>query len=156
MPVSQDNTEKCIYLCGNSLGLQPKRTQTRIQQYLSTWQTQGVQGHFKPLEASPLPTWLDADDRAAQLIAPIVGASVFEVAVMQTLTANLHLLMSAFYKPDINGRHKIILESKAFPSDHVRFHLSISPHDPFFLLNSPNSSQSKPNSAITIYPPPPQ
>jgi kynureninase len=78
-----------------------------------------VQGHFKPLEESPLPTWLDADERAAQLIAPVVGASEAEVAVMQTLTANLHLLMSAFYRPDINGKHKIMLESKAFPSDHV-------------------------------------
>ena len=48
-----------------------------------------------------------------------MGAKVEEVAVMQTLTANLHLLMAAFYKPDINGRHKVILESKAFPSDHV-------------------------------------
>ena len=38
---------------------------------------------------------------------------------METLTANLHLLMAAFYKPDINGRHKIIIEGKAFPSDHV-------------------------------------
>lgn len=114
-----DATTQCVYLCGNSLGLQPKRTQTRINQYLSTWATQGVQGHFKPLEESPLPTWLDADERAAQLITPIVGASEAEVAVMQTLTANLHLLMSAFYRPDIHGRHKIILESKAFPSDHV-------------------------------------
>lgn len=52
-------------------------------------------------------------------MAPIVGADEAEVAVMQTLTANLHFLMSAFYRPDINGRHKIILESKAFPSDHV-------------------------------------
>lgn len=114
-----DSNDKCVYLCGNSLGLQPKRTQTRLNQYLATWATQGVQGHFKPLEESPLPTWLDADERAAQLIAPIVGASEAEVAVMQTLTANLHLLMSAFYRPDINGKHKIILESKAFPSDHV-------------------------------------
>lgn len=39
---------------------------------------------------------------------------------METLTANLHFLMSAFYQPKINGRHKIIIESKAFPSDHVR------------------------------------
>jgi kynureninase len=53
------------------------------------------------------------------MMAPIVGAEESEIAVMQTLTVNLHLLMSAFYKPDINGRHKIILESKAFPSDHV-------------------------------------
>lgn len=56
------------------------------------------------------------------MIAPIVGAQVSEVAVMETLTANLHLLMSAFYKPDITGRHKIIIESKAFPSDHVSQH----------------------------------
>lgn len=54
-------------------------------------------------------------------MAPVVGAEEAEVVVMQTLTANLHLLMSAFYRPNINGtgRHKIILESKAFPSDHV-------------------------------------
>jgi kynureninase len=99
--------------------VQPKRTATRIQQYLATWATQGVQGHFKPIEDSPLPTWLDADHRAAQMMAPIVGAKETEVAVMQTLTANLHILMSAFYRPNPNGRHKIILESKAFPSDHV-------------------------------------
>lgn len=111
--------EKAIYLVGNSLGLQPKRTAERIQQYLATWRTQGVQGHFKPLDDSPLPTWLDVDARAAEMIAPIVGGKVSEVAVMQTLTANLHFLMAAFYKPDIQGRHKIILESKAFPSDHV-------------------------------------
>jgi kynureninase len=52
-------------------------------------------------------------------MAPIVGAQPSEVAVMETLTANLHLLMSAFYRPISTGRHKIILESKAFPSDHV-------------------------------------
>ena len=128
-PAQDDDNDKtkCVYLCGNSLGLQPRRTATRINQYLSTWATQGVQGHFKPLDNSPLPTWLDADARAADLIAPIVGASPAEVAVMQTLTANLHLLMSAFYHPDPKGRHKIILESKAFPSDHV-----MQPPDKFF------------------------
>ena len=120
-------SEPCTYLCGNSLGLQPRRTATRLRQYLDTWATQGVQGHFKPLDGSPLPTWLDADARAASLMAPVVGARPDEVAVMQTLTANLHLLMSAFYKPDPNGRHKIILESKAFPSDHVRLSLPAGP-----------------------------
>ena len=99
--------------------MQPKRTAARINQYLSTWATQAVQGHFKTLDESPLPTWLNADARAAKMMAPIVGAEQSEVAVMQTLTANLHILMSAFYHPDPNGRHKIILESKAFPSDHV-------------------------------------
>ncbi|OLN82737.1 Kynureninase 2 [Colletotrichum chlorophyti] len=120
--------EKCVYLCGNSLGLQPKRIAARIQQYLSTWATQGVQGHFKPLDDSPLPTWLDVDSRAAKMMAPIVGADESEVAVMQTLTANLHLLMSAFYKPQKDGRHKIILESKAFPSDHFVVETQIRHH----------------------------
>jgi kynureninase len=54
-------------------------------------------------------------------MASIVGAQPSEVAVMETLTANLHFLMSAFYRPVSTGRHKIILESKAFPSDHVSY-----------------------------------
>ncbi|KAI0424270.1 kynureninase 1 [Xylaria sp. FL1042] len=137
-----DATTPCTYLCGNSLGVQPKRTATRIQQYLATWAMQGVQGHFKPLEDSPLPTWLDADHRAAKMMAPIVGAEETEVAVMQTLTANLHLLMSAFYRPNPNGRHKIILESKAFPSDHfavlsqIRHH-GLSPETSMVTIESP-------------------
>lgn len=122
--MSHDENDPCVYLCGNSLGLQPRLTSVRIQQYLKTWSTQGVFGHFKPLQDSPLPTWLHVDDRAAESIAPIVGAQASEVAVMETLTANLHFLMSAFYTPDINGRHKIILESKAFPSDHVGYPFS--------------------------------
>ncbi|KAK3368154.1 kynureninase 1 [Podospora didyma] len=139
--------KECVYLCGNSLGLQPKRTPARIGQYLATWATQGVQGHFKPLEDSPLPTWLDADAKAAQLMAPIVGAAESEVAVMQTLTANLHLLMSAFYHPDINGRHKIILESRAFPSDHFAVetqlrHHGLSPDTSMVTVKSPFSEDN--------------
>ncbi|KAF7921141.1 uncharacterized protein EAE98_008567 [Botrytis deweyae] len=121
--------DPCVYLCGNSLGLQPRTTSTRIEQYLKTWATQGVFGHFKPLSDSPLPTWLHVDSSASENIAPIVGAEPSEVNVMQTLTANLHLLMSAFYNPDINGRHKIILESKAFPSDHYAVESQIRHHN---------------------------
>ncbi|KAF5243435.1 hypothetical protein FAUST_2791 [Fusarium austroamericanum] len=141
---SADSNDKAIYLVGNSLGLQPKRTAERIQQYLATWRTQGVQGHFKTLGDSPLPTWLDVDARAAEMIAPIVGGKVSEVAVMQTLTANLHFLMAAFYKPDIKGRHKIILERKAFPSDHyavetqIRHH-GLCPGDSMITLEPPNN-----------------
>ncbi|APA08275.1 hypothetical protein sscle_03g030450 [Sclerotinia sclerotiorum 1980 UF-70] len=121
--------DPCVYLCGNSLGLQPRITSTRIEQHLKTWATQGVFGHFKPLSDSPLPTWLHIDSSASGNIAPIVGAEPSEVNVMQTLTANLHLIMSAFYKPDVNGRHKIILESKAFPSDHYAVESQIRHHN---------------------------
>ncbi|KAH6684143.1 pyridoxal phosphate-dependent transferase [Halenospora varia] len=134
-----------VYLCGNSLGAQPRVVSERLQQHLTTWSTQGVFGHFKPLSDSPLPTWLDADTKASESIAPIVGAQPSEVAIMETLTANLHLLMCSFYKPDINGRHKIILESKAFPSDHFvvesqLLHHGLDPSTSMVSISSPSPS----------------
>ncbi|KAF6725105.1 Kynureninase [Oryzias melastigma] len=50
-------------------------------------------------------------------MAKIVGAKPSEVALMNGLTVNLHLLMLSFYKPT-TSRHKILLEARAFPSDH--------------------------------------
>ncbi|KAG9245308.1 kynureninase [Calycina marina] len=142
-----DDESSSIYLCGNSLGLQPRLTSVRLQQYLTTWQTQGVYGHFKPLNQSPLPVWLHADEEAARRIAPIVGAPVSEVAVMETLTANLHFLIAAFYRPDISGRHKIILESKAFPSDHYVvesqiYHHNLSPATSMITIDPATSSEA--------------
>ena len=45
-----------------------------------------------------------------------MGALPSEIAVMNSLTANLHFMMSAFYKPTAD-RFKIMTEKKAFPSD---------------------------------------
>jgi kynureninase len=111
----------CIYICGNSLGVQPRSTQRYIEQYLRTWATKGVTGHFVPHEDELLPPFVDVDSAASKLMAPIVGASQKEVAVMGTLTANLHFLMASFYQPT-SEKYKIILEGKAFPSDHVCGH----------------------------------
>jgi kynureninase len=47
--------------------------------------------------------------------ARVVGALPDEVAVMNSLTANLHFLMIPFYRPNAK-RFKILMEAKAFPS----------------------------------------
>ena len=117
-PNPEDDPTSSIYLCGNSLGLQPRRTKDRISAFLTAWSTKGVTGHFKNHSDSPLPPFVDVDDYAAKLMAPIVGAREDEVAVMGTLTSNLHLLMASFYRPT-KKKYKIILEGKSFPSDHV-------------------------------------
>jgi kynureninase len=122
--ISGHSAKKCIYLCGNSLGLQPRSTRKYVEYYLRTWATKGVTGHFVPHDDQLLPPFVDVDEAGAKLMAPIVGALKSEVAVMGTLTANLHLLMASFYRPT-RERYKIIIEGKAFPSDHVRFLESI-------------------------------
>jgi len=42
----QKSGEPYIYLCGNSLGLQPKSTEAAIKQELTDWKNLGVEGHF--------------------------------------------------------------------------------------------------------------
>ncbi|EEH04472.1 kynureninase [Histoplasma capsulatum G186AR] len=119
---------RCTYLCGNSLGLQPKSTRTYVDRFLQTWATKGVLGHFTPHEDELTAPFVDMDTRAADLMAPVVGALPSEVAVMDTLTTNLHLLMASFYRPTAE-KYKIILEGKAFPSDHFAVESQIRHHN---------------------------
>lgn len=129
-PDHEPLSDESIYLCGNSLGLQPKSAAELIQVFLTQWRTKAVTGHFTDHSDSPLPPFLNIDDEAARLMAPIVGAQSSEVAVMGTLTANLHLLMCSFYRPAKRGegRYMILLEGKAFPSDHYAVESEIQLH----------------------------
>lgn len=114
----EEDGQPCIYLSGNSLGLQPRRTAEHISSHLSAWASKGVTGHFRAHDDSQLPPFVNMDDVAAEKMAVLVGAAQHEIAVMETLTANLHILMASFYRPT-EERYKIILEGGAFPSDHV-------------------------------------
>ena len=107
----QKNGEPHVYMCGNSLGLQPKRTKQFLNQELEDWATFGVEGHFHAKNP-----WLPYHEFLAESYAKIVGAKSSEVVAMNTLTVNLHLMMVSFYRPT-QKRHKIIIEGDAFPSD---------------------------------------
>lgn len=112
----------CVYLCGHSLGLQPKTAQAYLQQELRDWAELGVEGHFHGKNP-----WFTYHRLLTQQTAELVGARASEVVVMNSLTVNLHLMMTSFYRPTPN-RHKIVIEGGAFPSDQyavksqVRFH----------------------------------
>jgi kynureninase len=103
--------EKVVYLCGNSLGLQPKSLSIEVNAQLTKWGEQGVDGHF----TDPTP-WLTIDDIVQEDMATLVGALPKETVVMNSLTTNLHLMMASFYVPQ-GTRNKILIEKKAFPSD---------------------------------------
>jgi kynureninase len=109
----QDDRES-IYLVGNSLGLQPKSLKGLLDEELRVWADSAVNGHFDHAYKRP---WLTVDEECASHLCNIVGAKEGEVAAMGTLTTNLHLLMCAFYHPTLR-RYKIVLEKRAFPSDH--------------------------------------
>ena len=112
----------CVYLCGHSLGLQPKTAAAYIQQGLKDWAELGVEAHFHAKNP-----WMPYHRLLTEQTAALVGAKPVEVVVMNSLTVNLHLMMVSFYRPTL-GRHKIVVENGAFPSDQyavksqIRFH----------------------------------
>jgi kynureninase len=111
--------EPCIYLCGHSLGLQPKSAQDYVQQALKDWAELGVEGHFHARDP-----WMPYHRLLTSQTARLVGARSEEVVVMNSLTVNLHLMMVSFYRPT-KQRYKILIERGAFPSDQYAVHSQI-------------------------------
>ena len=120
--IPQHHNKDIIYLCGNSLGLQPKLAQQYIADQLNTWQNLAVEGWFQGNDP-----WLAYHKSMLQPLVNVVGANPAEVTIMNSLTVNLHLLLVSFYRPT-GKRYKILMEGGAFPSDQyaiesqVKFH----------------------------------
>ncbi|MDP1727430.1 MAG: kynureninase [Bacteroidota bacterium] len=118
----QKDGKTLVYLCGNSLGLQPKNARAAIEQELNDWARLGVDGHFDGKNP-----WMYYHHFLNEKAAHVVGANPSEVVIMNNLTTNLHLMMVSFYRPT-PARYKILMEASAFPSDQyametqARFH----------------------------------
>ena len=136
-PKTNGNNEG-IYLCGNSLGLQPKSASKHIKKELKIWEEKGALGQHS--------RWEHFHERLIESTARLVGAKNDEVVVMNALTVNLHLLMISFYQPNKN-KNKIIIESGAFPSDQyaidsqVKLH-GLDPKDAIIELKPRNGENS--------------
>ena len=109
--IPQHDGKDEIYLCGNSLGLQPRDTQRYVTEELEDWQRFGVKGHFDGRRP-----WMPYHEIFTERTARLVGAKPGEVVNMNSLTVNLHLMMTSFYRPT-RERHKLLIERGAFPSD---------------------------------------
>lgn len=105
------NAEPLIYLCGHSLGAQPVQAAQYVEEVMRDWRELGVEGHF----AAQRP-WLRYHEALAAPLGRLVGALPHEVVAMNTLTANLHLLLVSFYRP-AGVRTALLIEKHAFPSD---------------------------------------
>ncbi|MGQ4584227.1 kynureninase [Lysobacter sp. F60174L2] len=110
------------YFVGNSLGLQPRGARTQVEDVLDKWSMEAVEGHFRGNSQ-----WMSYHHLMSESLARLVGAQPQEVVAMNSLTANLHLMMVSFYRPT-SERPAILIEAGSFPSDRyavesqIRFH----------------------------------
>ena len=75
-----DDGQPEIYFVGNSLGLQPKLTESYLQAELESWKTRGVRGHFEGEHP-----WLPYHELLTDTMAQIVGGQAEEVIMMLSL-----------------------------------------------------------------------
>jgi kynureninase len=115
------NGKPITYLCGHSLGLQPKDAAGYVQKELERWGALAVDGHF--VGEDP---WMTYHESLAAPMGYIVGAPAEEVSIQNTLSVNIHLMLASFYRP-AGKRVKILMEAPAFPSDQyaVESHLTV-------------------------------
>jgi kynureninase len=102
---------KAIYLAGQSLGLQPRTVRGIVEAELDRWARLGVDAWFQGDRP-----WFTYDDSLREPMARIVGAEPSEVAILNTLTIDLHLLLTSFFRPS-GLRRRILADGPLFPSD---------------------------------------
>lgn len=116
------NGKDSIYLCGNSLGLQPRAVEQHVMTEIKDWRKYGVEGHLHARNP-----WLYYHHLFTKPLSNLVGGKKEEVVCMNNLTVNLNIMMVSFYRPS-GSKTKIVIEGSAFPSDYyaveqqIRFH----------------------------------
>jgi kynureninase len=116
------NGKAAIYLCGHSLGLQPKSAPKFVDIELRDWADLAVDAHFRGTNP-----WYGYHERFAAPLSRLVGALPSEVVAMNSLTVNLHLMLTSFYRPTPE-RNAILIDEPTFPSDRYALESQIRLH----------------------------
>lgn len=115
-----------IYLDGNSLGLLSRDAERTLLAVLEKWKTGGIGGWLEG--DSP---WFTMAETLSARVAKLVGAEADEIAIANSMTINLHQLLSTLYKPEAK-RRKVLIDAHSFPTDRyaLRSHLRLRGLDP--------------------------
>jgi kynureninase len=111
-----------VYLCGHSLGLLPRNARLYTEAEFLDWEQLGVDAHFKGKNP-----WYSYHEWFAGPLSRLVGAQPNEVVAMNSLTVNLHLMLTSFYRP-APERHAILIDEPTFPSDRYALESQIRLH----------------------------
>jgi kynureninase len=132
--------EPVIYLCGHSLGLMPLAARVDMAAALDDWAHWAVLGH----EHGERP-WITYHDALAAPSAELLGCRAEEIAIMNSLSVNLQLMLASFYRP-AGQRRCIAIEAGAFPSDryaaatHLQWH-GLDPADALIEIAPPEGQE---------------
>src|SRR5690606_5518647 len=98
------------YFCGNSLGLQPRSARAHVEDVLDKWAAEAVEAHF-----TGTTQWMPYHALLREPLARVVGAEPTEVVAMNSLTANLPLVVVSFLRPP-RGRPGDLMGAGAVPA----------------------------------------
>ena len=100
-----------IYLDGNSLGVLPKSTVSRLREVAETEWGEGL------IRSWNTAGWISLSQRIADKIARLIGAAPGEVVVADSTSINLYKILQAALAARKNDRIGILSERTNFPTD---------------------------------------
>ncbi len=101
-----------LYFAGHSLGAMPLAVRDVLNEELDDWARLGVFGH----EEARRP-WIPYHENLTAGLCALTGAQPNEVVAMGSLTANIHMMLASFYRPD--GTSDARFSSKPAPSRRI-------------------------------------
>jgi len=104
--------ERTTYLISNSLGAMPRGVRDSLNAYVQAWNERGVRAWEEG--------WWELAGKAADRIAPLIGAGAGEVSLHQNVTTTQAVIASCF---DWRGpRNKVVMTDLEFPSVQYFYH----------------------------------